>query len=300
MAELYFPPRKRSGAPDWEIERKHWPLADTSRFLQVGRFVWHVQSMGEGPALLLLHGTGAATHSWSGLAPLLATQFRTIVIDLPGHGFTYTPGSFVPTLLNMSKAVGDLLGEMKLDPSVLVGHSAGAAIAMILADASRHPPKSVVSINGALKPFDGFMGMIAPTVAKVFSFGGLAAQALSMNARDERRVRKLLEDTGSSVSADMLKQYHCLMRSSAHIQGTLDMMANWDLSQLEGIIASLDIPILFLAGDRDRAVSPTESRDLANIARKGTFQSLPDLGHLAHEEDPETVAEMIFKQSERA
>ena len=48
--------------------------------------------MGDGPDLLLLHGSGAATHSWRDLAPLLARDFRVIAPDLPGHGFTETPG----------------------------------------------------------------------------------------------------------------------------------------------------------------------------------------------------------------
>ena len=58
-----------------------------------GPIRWHVQRMGAGPALLLLHGTGAATHSWRALAPLLAEHFTVVAPDLPGHGFTGPPGS---------------------------------------------------------------------------------------------------------------------------------------------------------------------------------------------------------------
>ena len=52
---------------------------------------WHVQMMGTGPQVLLLHGAGAATHSWRDVAPLLARDFTVIAPDLPGHGFTDTP-----------------------------------------------------------------------------------------------------------------------------------------------------------------------------------------------------------------
>ena len=45
---------------------------------------WHVQVLGEGPTVLLLHGAGGATHSWRGLAPLLATDHRVVMLDLPG------------------------------------------------------------------------------------------------------------------------------------------------------------------------------------------------------------------------
>lgn len=67
---------------------ENWPHRDCSQFIEAAGLSWHVQRMGEGPALLLLHGTAAATHSWAGLMPLLARRFTVIAIDLPGHGFT--------------------------------------------------------------------------------------------------------------------------------------------------------------------------------------------------------------------
>ena len=74
--------------PRWEREGRDWPNRTYSRFVQAARLRWHVQLMGDGPALLLLHGTGAATHSWRALAPLLAERFTVVAPDLPGHGFT--------------------------------------------------------------------------------------------------------------------------------------------------------------------------------------------------------------------
>lgn len=74
----------------WERDGADWPNRAASRFVTASGLTWHVQAMGapEAPVLLLLHGTGAATHSWAGLAPLLAARFRVIAPDLPGHGFT--------------------------------------------------------------------------------------------------------------------------------------------------------------------------------------------------------------------
>ena len=73
-------------ALDWALENSTWPHAEISRFHQVGGLRWHVQQMGEGPPILLIHGTGASTHSWRDLAPLLAERFTVIAADLPGHG----------------------------------------------------------------------------------------------------------------------------------------------------------------------------------------------------------------------
>jgi magnesium chelatase accessory protein len=49
---------------------------------------WHVQTRGEGPALLMIHGTGASSHSWAALADILADRFTLVMPDLPGQGFS--------------------------------------------------------------------------------------------------------------------------------------------------------------------------------------------------------------------
>ena len=66
--------------------------------------------------MLLLHGTGAATHSWRGLAPLLATHFTLIAPDLPGHGFTQTPSDPGLSLPGMARLVAALLAELASRP----------------------------------------------------------------------------------------------------------------------------------------------------------------------------------------
>ncbi|MEM6896870.1 MAG: alpha/beta fold hydrolase, partial [Pseudomonadota bacterium] len=75
---------------DWNSQKHGWPHAGKSRFIPAGTLGgrWHVQEMGEGPDILLLHGAGGATQSWRGLMPLLATRYRCLAIDLPGQGFS--------------------------------------------------------------------------------------------------------------------------------------------------------------------------------------------------------------------
>ena len=55
--------------------------------------------------LLLIHGTGAATHSWRGLMPLLARHHHIVAIDLPGHAFTEMPTRWPLSLPRMAQAV---------------------------------------------------------------------------------------------------------------------------------------------------------------------------------------------------
>ena len=75
----------------WQRDGRDWPNREFSRFVSAAGLSLHVQVMGDGPAVVLAHGTGSSTHSWRTLAPLLARRFTVIAPDLPGHGFTEMP-----------------------------------------------------------------------------------------------------------------------------------------------------------------------------------------------------------------
>ena len=301
MPQRIDPPPARLGDPDWRTDGKTWPNRDSSTFWQVDGFTWHVQKKGRGPTLLLLHGTGAGTHSWTALVDNLKETFETISVDLPGHGFTQSPTRFQPTLHNVSRALGTLLAEMDVNPACIAGHSAGAAIAITLA---RHyviepEPRLLVSINGALKPFDGMMRSIAPLIAQAATFGGLAAWMVSRRSSSPIQVAKLVESTGSDPYKVDLQRYSTLLSRHGHIQGALRMMANWDLSSLMHDCRQLTLPVLFVAGEDDRAVASSVSAHAAGRTQHGTYLGLPGLGHLAHEECPNAVAEAIVEEWDR-
>jgi magnesium chelatase accessory protein len=118
----------KSESLDFARDGADWPNREASRFVEAGGLNWHVQVMGQGPDLLLLHGTGGATHSWRDLAPLLAQHFRVVAPDLPGHGFTMARRAPDLSLPGMAASIAALIGRLGLKPEVVVGHSAGAAI----------------------------------------------------------------------------------------------------------------------------------------------------------------------------
>ena len=112
----------------WDRDGRDWPHREASQFVTAGGITWHVQQYGQGPPLLLVHGTGASTHSWAWLAPLLAGRFSLVAMDLPGHGFTSAIPAARMSLPAISAALGDLLRTLHIAPAIAVGHSAGAAI----------------------------------------------------------------------------------------------------------------------------------------------------------------------------
>ncbi|NDD02416.1 MAG: alpha/beta fold hydrolase, partial [Betaproteobacteria bacterium] len=103
----------------WANYRSTWPHAQHSQFIQAGGIQWHVQIMGQGPVLLLLHGTGSGSFSWRGLMPLLSAHFQVIAPDLPGHAFTSRGPEGSLSLQGMSEGLRALLLQLNVTPSII-------------------------------------------------------------------------------------------------------------------------------------------------------------------------------------
>jgi magnesium chelatase accessory protein len=282
-----------TGGLDFDRDGKDWPNRTASRFVTANGLRFHVQVAGEGPVLLLLHGTGASTHSWRGLLPLLAEHFTVVAPDLPGHAFTANPGTNGLSITGMARSIRALLNELKLEPVHTVGHSAGAAILIRMALDKQLTPDSIVSLNGALLPFGGFAGQFFAPVARLFATLPLMTTMFARRARDPQVIDGILKQTGSKLDAEGIALYRRLAANGAHIGAALGMMANWDLHTLQRDIMRLKTPLVLVAGLRDEMVKPSQSQDVKSRLQAASLVKLPGLGHLAHEENAALVAELI-------
>lgn len=283
---------------NWTADGADWPNRAFSRFVEVGDCRWHIQRAGTGPKILLVHGTGASTHSWAGLFSALAARCDVLAADLPGHAFTRCTSPKSSSLSGMASALKELMSETGFQPDHIVGHSAGAAIAIRLAATTTKPPKNIVGLNGALKPLPGIAGLAGPAIARAVTFSSLMVSAISRSARDQERVARLIRSTGSEPSSPYLEIYTRLFASPSHVRGAMRMMANWDVSRIQSDIDRADCPLVLITGDRDHAVSPAEASSLARCNTNVHHVPLRGLGHLAHEEDPELLAATILSAFE--
>lgn len=276
-----------------ENESSDWPNHAASRFVQAGGIRWHVQLSGSGPALLLIHGTGASTHSWRGLLPILAKRYTVLVPDLPGHAFTDTVSGQQSSIPGMSNLLSALLKELNFVPEYCVGHSAGAVILCQLALMQRIAPRVIVSINGAFLPLRGFSGTAFSWIAKLFASNRLVPRLLARRASDSAKVERVLARTGSKIDAEGLELYTRLVREPRHMTGTLRMLSNWNLAQFERELPGLRTPLVLIVAENDRTVAPREATVVQSRVANARVIMLPALGHLAHEEVPSMLAAKI-------
>ena len=271
----------------------NWPYQNHARRVALAPNDWCLLDVGVGPVVLLLHGAGGSGHSFRNLIPLLAGQYRVIVPDLPGQGFSRAGAR---GRLGLDAMAADLCALCRAEgvvPAVIIGHSAGGAIALRMAEMMEHAP-CVIGINAALGEFEGAAGVLFPLMAKVLSLLPLIPTVVSKLSGTAARVDGLLASTGSKIDPAGRAQYLALVRDSGHIEGTLGMMSQWNLQGLVAQLPAIDTPVLLIASAGDKAVPARISQAAAAKMPNAEVVVLTAFGHLVHEEAAEAVAAVIL------
>ena len=273
--------------PNW------WPNRSNSEFIKSDNYNWHIQKFGStGKKLLLIHGTGASSHSWYPLIENLNLEFEILCLDLPGHGFTRALARQKKQLVIIVDQISLLLRNIDFYPNIIMGHSAGAAVAYELAKKIETKPNTI-AINAAFGQFSGLAGVAFPYFAKIASSTTIPARFLSLLASKEEIVRKLLASTGSIIPELQIKCYQYLFSNTEHVDGTLQMMADWDLGYFLDRLPEETAPIHFLVGDKDTTVPPHISKSWDQSMPNSSLTQFNGLGHLLHEESPSTVSSIL-------
>ena len=280
---------------DWTTDSADWPNRAASRFVTSSGFRWHVQIMGSGPVLLALHGTGASTHSWRDLMPLLAAHFTVVAPDMPGHAFTDMPERQHMSLAGMARAVTELLHTLDLSPGIAVGHSAGAAVLVRMALDGMIHPRLLVSLNGALLPLASMPSEIFSPLARALAALPLVPRMAAWQASAPGSVERLLSGTGSTLDTHGTALYRRLVTNPGHVAGALEMMASWNLRELPRELPRLAVKLLQIAGANDRTIPSEDAKRIQRLLPGTHTIILSGLGHLAHEESPAEHARLIIE-----
>jgi magnesium chelatase accessory protein len=200
----------------------------------------------------------------------------------------------------MSTAVASLIDALGVRPALVAGHSAGAAILCRACLDGRLKPDAVISLNGALLPLHPFQKALFAPVARLLAATPLSSRLFVWSVRDRRALERLLASSGSSLDAAGIDEYWRLARSRSHVEGALQMMAQWDLDGLARDLPRLQPALMLIVGDNDRMVPPAEAEKVQRLLPGASLVTLPRLGHLAHEERPDLVSELMMGFAARA
>ncbi|MEU3604316.1 alpha/beta hydrolase [Streptomyces sp. NPDC035033] len=255
------------------------------------------------PPALYVHGLGGSSQNWSALMPLLADLVDGEAVDLPGFGDSPPPDDGNYSVTGHARAVIRLLDAADRGPVHLFGNSMGGAVATRVAAVRPDLVRTLTLVSPALPELRAQRSAWPTALLAVPGVAGLFAR-LSRDWTAEQRVRGVLSlcygdpaqvtEEGFRHAVEEMERrlelpyfWDAMARSSRGIVDAYTLGGQHGLwRQAERVLA----PTLLIYGGRDRLVSYRMARRAAASFRGSRLLSLPDAGHVAMMEYPETVA----------
>ncbi|MEV7568058.1 alpha/beta fold hydrolase [Streptomyces tanashiensis] len=245
-----------------------------ARFDERGSAIRWTEAVGAGPAVVFVHGLGAAStvyHAHIGARPELSGR-RVLFVDLPGHGISDRPADFGYSLEEHADALAAALDAAQVRDGVIAGHSMGGAVAIVLAHRRPDLVGRLVITEGNLDPFPaptaGSSGIASYTEGEFVRGGGFA---------------RVLERVGPTWAATMrLADPLALHRSSVRlVRGTDPVMREMFLHSR--------VPRVYLQGELSGELRGAEGLREAGV----DVVTVPGAGHNIMFDNPEVFAHAV-------
>lgn len=252
---------------------------------------------GSGEVLLLIHGMAGSSDAWRELIPRLSKHYRVVAPDMLGHGQTAKPrGDY--SLGAFAVSLRDLLDELGIAQATIVGHSLGGGVAMQFL--YQHPDyceRLILISSGGLGTDVGFilrllsapgaefvLPVIAPT--PVLKVGNKIGSWFTSAGMKNPRASEIWRAYSSFSDRPTRDAFLRTLRSVVDYRGQA-------VSAINRLHVRSELPTLAIWGEDDQII-PVEHGHAAMAARPGgRLEVLPGVGHFAHVEAPNEVAEII-------
>lgn len=273
-------------------------LRPAGRFIDVPGARLHVREAGNGPPLLMIHGlAGQMAHFSYALLDRLAADYRVIMVDRPGSGYSTRDAAASASASAQANAISALIAELKLDRPLVVGHSFGGTVALTLA--LDHPDQ--VGALALIAPLTHAPDDVPPAFKGLTIRSALARKFVAWTLATPMSIAKsarLLADVfgPEAVPADFATRGGGLLslRPGAFLSSSADLLAlEHTLPALEARYSQLRLPVRVLYGMNDMILDWRANGQALVDKVPGATLSLVDAGHMLPITQPEATAEFI-------
>jgi len=236
------------------------------------------RASGEGPPLVLLHGIGSNSGSWSNQLSALSGQFRVIAWDAPGYGASSPLLEPRPLAQDYAEALALFLDAVQVPECHLVGHSLGTLMAAAFVrkyDRTTSLVLASCAMGYRMQPNDPLPKKIQERLRNLEQLGpeGVA----------KARAARLLSESATPEHVEQVRVAMAQIRPDGYRQATM-MLAQGDLVE---DTAQVNTRSLVLCGSADTITPETDSQRVAEVIPDASYQSLPGAGHACYVEQPE-------------
>lgn len=271
------------------------PLRYASKFVTVDGTRLHYLVQGNSRPVVFIHGNPGSAQDWLAEFMPLASRHKVIAFDRPGHGRSQRPKHGEATVEVQAQLLHDALAQLRVDRPILVGHSWGAALALVYAVNYPNEVSGVVVVApAAYESHDGSFLTGLPTVPVI----GEAANYVLTPLIGPSVVRGELKKAFSPdpVPENYLKSVlsEWTKPSKARAYALDEDIYNSSVKKYSPRYAEIAVPVSIVTGDADLIVSEKENAErLHETLPASRLIVLPKTGHQIPFTHPQSVIDEI-------
>ena len=239
----------------------------------------HILDVGEGEVILLIHGSTGSIADWQEkIVERLAGSYRVVAFDSYGFGLSERNDSFEYGHALWTQQAIDVLDALRIEKAVVVGHSAGAMTAVLLA--ADHPKR----FRGVVLTGHGFSADPAQMLPFLPGVGELwAAQ------------RSVIGDTFSDSYREQAEAVHQIRGTRAAYLAFMrsQYVSETSFRLLGDGYEEIAVPVLQMHGTLDRSQTIESARELSSRLADTRFVAFEGSGHFIHIEAPDHWADEV-------
>jgi 4,5:9,10-diseco-3-hydroxy-5,9,17-trioxoandrosta-1(10),2-diene-4-oate hydrolase len=241
-----------------------------------GGYEISLAEMGEGPAVLFLHGSGPGASGASNFklnAPAFAAAgYRVLLPDMIGYGASSKPEGIDYTLQLFTDTVLDALDQAGVTSAVIVGNSLGGAVAMQIAlDRPGYATKLVMMAPGCIEDLPVYFAM--PGIARMKSSFG----SPDFSLEDQRAlITNLMHPSvdPALVTDELVAERYAVARTQSK-----DVLARMRTPNLAPRLGELTMPILGFWGLDDAFCPASGAQRFLDACPDARFMTFTHVGH---------------------
>jgi pimeloyl-ACP methyl ester carboxylesterase len=264
----------------------HWrQYQELQKVAELGdRFISYVEA-GQGPAVVLLHGTPTWGFLFHRLLPVLERRHRVLIPDLPGYGFSDRSDRFGRSVARQAERLAAWLHAIGVDKASFVGHELGGAVA--LHHAAHHPERVDRLCLVDSVAYDSF------PIPLVHHLGQPHAARTMRGPSVTKRLARALEPGFSrpepELLAGLLAPYSTDVGRLSLARDAAALDCN-ETMELTGALPRLRIPTLVVWGENDPFQPVSIGRRLAWDLPNAELAVIPGASHFCLVDRPAEVS----------
>ena len=269
---------------DSEWRRIDW--REHQRWVHVDGHPINLIDIGEGPAVVFVHGLGCNWQAWLENIPHVAAEHRVVSLDLPGFGFSAMPTEDI-SIEGYGRTVGAVMEELGIERATVVGNSMGGFVGAEMAISLPERVERLVLVSAAVLWNEQWRArplVMLDRIAK--AYGARLASQWEFALRHERLRLPALAWAGvrhpRKIPLDLAYE---VMRGSGAPGFSDALHALYDYKLRDGL-PDIEAPTLIVWGSHDPLVRLRHAFELERLIPRSRVVVFPDTGHEAMFERP--------------